>query len=282
MKDARETRDALVTIGLVADLHYAPGSVGNRYCSDSLLKLEQAVTTFEARQPDLVINLGDSIDASPTVAEELDRLREIKRTLARLPVETHFLLGNHDVSELTREQFLEVCGARGSRSYYSFDCRGVHIVMLDSNYNSDGNPFAPGNFRWDDAWVGTEQIEWLREDLAAAADRTALVFCHANLDHRVRADGRLNGHIVKDAVAVRRVLESSGAVKAVVQGHDHAGNQAAINGIPYIGLQAMTEGPGLDHNAYALLTLLRDGAIVLEGFGRQPSFRMGEGEVSNG
>jgi 3',5'-cyclic AMP phosphodiesterase CpdA len=268
-----ETTHSLLSIALVADLHYAPITVGNRYCSESLTKLKAAVDVFQERHLDLVVCLGDVIDESETIEGSLSCVRDVVQALDVLPAEKHYVLGNHDVSELTKAQFLAAVGAESS--CYSFDCRGVHIVILDSNFNPDGTPFAPGNLEWNDAWVGEEQICWLREDLAGAGERPTLVFCHANLDHRVRENGELNGHIVKDAAKVREVLEAAGNVKAVIQGHDHAGNQSTINGIPYIVLRGMVEGSGLAQNAYALLSLMSDGAIQLEGFGQQSSMRVG-------
>ncbi len=267
----------LITIGLVTDLHYSTTPYGNRFCDESLTKLQQSVETFCERRPDVMIHLGDAIDVSEPIEQELTCIREVRETLDKVPGEVHTLLGNHDVSELTKAQFLEAWGA--SQSYYSFDCRGVHMVMLDSNFNSDGSDFAPDAFEWYDAWIGEKQLAWLKSDLEAAGSTPTLVFCHANLDHRVRDNGELNSHIVKDAAAVREVLEASGCVKAVIQGHCHSGFQATIKGIPYIVLRAMVEGSGLEQNAYAILSLMNDDTVVLEGFGQQESMRV-ERELS--
>ena len=72
--------------------------------------------------------------------------------------------------------------------------------------------------------------------------------------------------MITDAAAVRDVLETGGHVKAVVMGHDHAGYQTVLGGIPYHVLPAMVEGPAAERNAYAILTLHADGSIELEQF----------------
>ncbi len=261
----------LLTIGLVTDIHYANSTVGKRYCGESLNRLKQSLETFRVGAPDVLMNLGDSIDTSDPVEDELCRLREVTDAISSLGIESHQLLGNHDVSELTREQFLSAGECSDKKSYYSFDCKGVHMVVLDSNFNEDGTPFSAGNFCWYDAWIGSEQIAWLESDLKSAGSMPVLIFCHANLDHRVRDNGELNGHIVKDAAKVREVIEASGSVKAVVQGHCHSGWQDTINGIPYIILRAMVEGSGPGESAYSLLFLMEDGEVRLEGFGKQES-----------
>jgi hypothetical protein len=71
---------------------------------------------------------------------------------------------------------------------------------------------------------------------------------------------------------VRKILESSGKVLAVFQGHYHQNDYREINRIHYCTLAAMIEGAGLDHNAYALMSLFRDGSIKLVGFGQQRSY----------
>lgn len=258
-----------LVVGLVTDLHYAPTTVGSRHCSESIAKLQEAVHTFRTRNVDLVINLGDSIDACGSADAALARLKEVDATLAASGIDTYALVGNHDVEELTHAQVL--AARKLPSAHRAFDCAGVHIVLLDSNLNPDGSSFSKGDFAWNDAWIGEAQMRWLKADLEASAGKPTLVFCHANLDDRRRANGALNGHIVRDAAEVRHILEEAGSVIAVLQGHDHKGFASSIHGIPTIGLRAMVEGSGLEQNAYALLSPLPDGGMVLEGFGQQPS-----------
>ncbi len=122
MLDRSEANTALVSIGLVADFHYAPITVGNRYCSESLTKLRAAVAELQTRELDLVVCLGDVIDESETIEAELGCVRQVVECLDALPAPKHFVLGNHDVSELTKEQFLEACGARAA---YYFMLRAI-------------------------------------------------------------------------------------------------------------------------------------------------------------
>jgi alkaline phosphatase len=243
---------------------------GSRYYKDSLIKLRQAVKTFADSGVDLILDLGDSVDEAETVEEERSHLYQVKDVLESVGVPVHFLIGNHDVAEMTKSEFLEVIGHRSS--YYSFDIGDVHVVILDSNINADGTDFSAGNFEWDDAWVGAEQIQWLKDDLAAAGDRSSLIFCHGVLNDLYRPRGGLNGHVVRDASEVRHVLETQGAVKGVFMGHHHSGGQVVVNGIPYVTLKAMTEGSvAEEHNAYAALSLYASGRLCVKGYGHQPS-----------
>jgi alkaline phosphatase len=57
-------------------------------------------------------------------------------------------------------------------------------------------------------------------------------------------------------------------------GTSHENDYREINGIHYPVLRAMIEGPTLEVNGYALLSIARDGTIHLTGFRQQRSYRL--------
>jgi hypothetical protein len=77
---------------------------------------------------------------------------------------------------------------------------------------------------------------------------------------------------IKNAPEVRKVLEESGKVLAVLQGHDHKGGYQEIAGVHYCTLRAMVEGSGLENNAYAIMEIQPDDAIRIRGFRKQESY----------
>lgn len=82
---------------------------------------------------------------------------------------------------------------------------------------------------------------------------------------------------VKNAAAVRTVLEASGRVLAAFQGHDHKGSYTLVNGIHYYTLCGMVEGEGLESNAYAVAELDAAGNIMVTGYGRDPGKELSRG-----
>ncbi|MHC4520998.1 MAG: alkaline phosphatase, partial [Planctomycetota bacterium] len=98
----------------------------------------------------------------------------------------------------------------------------------------------------------------------ATTSAPVVVFTHQLLD------GSGDVHI-NNAAAVREVLESSGRVLAVFQGHHHAGSYNQINGIHYYTLIAMVEGQGRESSAYATAELRPDTGIVVTGYRRAKS-----------
>ncbi|MEE2710498.1 MAG: metallophosphoesterase [Gemmatimonadota bacterium] len=268
-----------ITIGLFSDAHYAHLVYGDRHCQDSLAKLRVCMDTFNIRQPDLVINLGDFIDKADDKEAEAAYLAAVRQVCESFAGDLHYVLGNHDLATFNKMEYLAACGTEHPEPYYAFESHGVHCVILDSNCHEDGTDFTAGMFDWDDAWVSEAQLSWLRDYLRRAGDRPVLVFSHGNLDHRLW-ESRLDPHVVKNAEQVRSILEQAGTVRAVIQAHYHPGLSTTINGIAYIGLRAMVVGAGTVQNAYALLTFWADNTIELEGFDQQPSIRISpEGDI---
>ena len=251
-------------LALVTDVHYAEKpAAGTRYFRESLGKLAQAVERLQAEKPDRLVALGDLIDSAASLDAEKGYLRRVLHELAALTGPHHYVLGNHCVENLTKPEFLGIVGQ--ARSFYSFDAAGYHFVILDSCFRSDGAPYGRKNFRRADAQVPAAEQDWLRADLKQTPHQT-IVFAHQCLDVPPPF-GVLNGG------QVREILEQSGKVLAVVQGHFHYGNYQALHGIHYCTLSAIIEGSGLTNNSYAMLDILPGDAIRITGFCKQKNYR---------
>lgn len=107
-----------VRVGLITDLHYADKSpAGSRHYRETLGKLEAAGQQFSTDQPDFVVELGDLIDAADSVDVEQGYLKTINKQFSSICDERHYVLGNHCVDTLTKDEFLG--GVEQERSYYS-------------------------------------------------------------------------------------------------------------------------------------------------------------------
>src|SRR5829696_5987798 len=118
-------------VGLVTDLHYADKPpVGSRHYRETPGKLAEAAERLRREDLAFVVELGDLIDSADSVADELGYLRRIDRDFSAIAPRRHYVLGNHCVFTLTKDEFLG--GVGQGRSYYSFDEGGVHFVVLDA------------------------------------------------------------------------------------------------------------------------------------------------------
>jgi len=254
----------VLRIGLVTDLHYADKpAVGTRYYRETLTKLAEVVAQFQKERPDFLVELGDLVDAADDVATERQWLVRINQEISKISQDRHYVLGNHCVDTLTKAEFLE--GVEQAKSFYSFDRNGFHFIVLDACFRADGLPYGRKNSRWDDANLAPAEVDWLRADLEATRKQT-IVLAHQRLDGSDK-------HCVKNAAAIRTLLEDSQRVLAVFQGHSHQNDHKEIGGIHYCTLAAMVEGSGAESNGYSRLDVQADGTLAVQGFRRQKTYR---------
>lgn len=250
-------------IGLITDLHHADkASAGTRHYRETLGKLAEAATQFEKDKPKFVVELGDLIDAADSVETEQSYLKTINREFSRISKDRHYVLGNHCVDMLTKEEFLG--GVEQTKSYYSFDRDDFHFVVLDACFRSDGQPYGRKNSKWNDANIPAAELEWLKADLKETTKKV-VVFAHQRLDVS-------NDHGVKNCSDVRRLFEESAKVLAVFQGHSHQNDLKDIGGIHYCTLRAMIEGSGAENNGYSVMEIDPIGTIRLNGFRKQDKY----------
>lgn len=253
-----------LSFGIVSDAHYAdkdPG--GSRVYRQSLAKMAESVQLMNDKDVDFLIELGDLIDKGAGAGEEaaLEHLETIERVFKKYDGPRYHVLGNHDMDKLSKGQFqsrIENTGIEQQASYYSFDSHGIRFLVLDACFTSSGAPYDHGKFGWKDANIPPQQIEWLKQNLAAA-NGPVIVFVHQLLDGE-------GGHYVNNAAEVRQVLEQAKDVLAVFQGHNHGGRYSQIQGIHYYTIKAMVEGAGEQNNSYAIVDIHPDHSLTVTGY----------------
>ncbi len=259
-----EENSPMLRIGMMTDMHYADKDpAGTRYYRETLAKLAEASEKLGSAKLDFLVELGDFIDAADSVETEQGYLKTIAKPFAEICDDRHYVLGNHCVDTLTKQEFLG--GVEQEKSFYSFDRGEMHFVVLDACFTSDGTPYGRKNFVWTDANIPPEELEWLQADLQGTKKKT-IVFAHQRLDKE-------GNHAVKNAPAVRKILQDAGNVWAVFQGHSHANDYHEVAGIHYCTMRAMVEKSGLTNNGFSLLEVDPRGMLKINGFRDQASYQ---------
>lgn len=257
-------------IAFITDVHVGPqASYGGKLRKMSHLALpltqrfvEQMKRSF---RPDLVVNLGDVIEDESYEAD----LRNYSRFVELLhpcgsPV-VH-VAGNHDQENLSQDDLRRAWNHSGNL-FYSRNYERLHIAVLRTDHTAEGVHLEPA------------QIEWLRQDLART-DLPSLVFCHHPLCEQDVGDNRWFYNQpqicrVAERRSVRELLEQSGKVLAVFNGHVHWNYLSVINRIPYLTLQSMIENveddaPGRAAASFAIVDVL-ERTIQVRIHGEQPA-----------
>jgi alkaline phosphatase len=268
-------RQPLLTFGIVTDSHYADREVlGMRHYRDSIAKMEEAMNEMNSKKVDFVVHLGDFKDQAehPDERSTLAFLERIEQAFASFRGPRYHVLGNHDTDSISKQQFLqhvENTGIAKDQSFYSLDQKGVHFVVLDGDFTKEGVAYEKGNFDWTDSFIPEEQLTWLTNDLRATR-LPVIVFVHQLLDN---VDDPK--YCVHNAEAVRSVLDESGKVRAVFQGHRHKDRYNKLKDVHYCTLPAMVDYSGLENNSFSIVEVY-DNGLNMVGYKRAPSREIGK------
>jgi len=150
-----------------------------------------------------VLLAGDTDNATPTPLESYQKLYQ--GTYDRFLAKIHPCPGNHD--RHSKPPFSAYCtfwgqAAHAPEMYYSFDLGGWHIVSLDSV-----------TFARDEA-KASEQLRWLKADLAAKPKAPTLVYWHYPLFSNANHCGAPKMKPLWDAIYAH-------GPAIVVNGHNH-------------------------------------------------------------
>nr|MBQ4317528.1 metallophosphoesterase [Clostridia bacterium] len=232
--EADTEKNEKLVLGLFADSHFAEADeLGSRRPRASYDKLKKAIEYFKSEGVNMIICLGDLINASRDEAKDAAALQKISALLRESGILTYMIWGNHDTEAFDADGLWDNSGFFSAPAAVS--AFGANLILLDFNFTVDEEKYAPGTNDWTNTAMPREQMDWLKDRLRKT-DGDIYVFCHQNLD------GNENDpHRIANADEVRKLLEKYENVKAVYQGHRHGGGYSCIGDIEYITLKAMCE-----------------------------------------
>lgn len=219
-------------IGIFTDSHYSSQEVtcSVRYNSKSLEKIKAAYSHFEKEQCDLVICLGDLIDHEDSHQKEIENLTKVAKVIKNSPVKTFCLMGNHDAFAFTKEEFYQILSTAKPCDIIT---ENQNLLFLDACFFKNGNRYMPGDDAWYDCFL--PNAHELEQKLKTLSGDT-YIFMHQNLDDQIDISHRLFNW-----EEVCEIIENSGKVKTVFQGHYHLGHQSVKDGVNYVTLPAMCQ-----------------------------------------
>lgn len=167
---------------LVSDTHYMldPGPEPVEFTSRrrQSARAERVLRLAGHLPADFVVHLGDLVQEYPETERYRQAMSEARAQLDRCGVRPFQVAGNQDIGDKpdptmptgwVTPQSLAAFHDLFGRSWYSWDRRGVHFVVLNSQLLNTTLPEA------------REQRRWLEADLAAHRDRRIFLFFHLGL-----------------------------------------------------------------------------------------------------
>ncbi len=255
LSTAAAAASVLPASALPSPKYSTPGSLRFVFFTDTHTQPElsaaegtaQALRKIKSLKPDFCIQGGDhcfDLNAAPRERSTmlLDLYQRTEHALDGIPV--HHTLGNHDVFGRAPAAGVSpsdpLYGKKAfeqrfsSRTFYSFDRRGYHFIILDSIGLAPEGEFS--------GLIDPEQLLWLAADLRAQPSGTPIVvITHIPLVTAVgqygaamrNAGGSRNFVMVDNSYDVLPLFDGHNVI-AVLQGHTHINETIYWRNVPYI------------------------------------------------
>lgn len=252
------------------DTHIQPELDAAHGCAMAFAKIGALNSDFAICGGDLVY---DVLEAGRNRADMLFDLYQ--RTEDSLKIPLHHTIGNHDLFGVLTNSGVAPSdpfyGKKmyedriGARTYYSFDHKGYHFIVLDS--------ISPTPDRFWEGRIDATQLQWLSDDLSRVEPRApTIVITHVPLVTGYLAYGpKPNGQPRYDTVSVANSSEviallTDRNILAVLQGHLHINELVNYKNCQYICCGAVCgnwwHGPRLAFPEGYTVVSLRDGQIT--------------------
>jgi 3',5'-cyclic-AMP phosphodiesterase len=220
------------------DTHIQPELDATHGCAMAFAKISAAKADFAICGGDLVY---DVLAAGRPRAEMLFELYQ--RTEASLKMPLHHTIGNHDLFGILTKSGVEPAdpgyGKKmyedriGARTYYSFDHKGYHFIVLDS--------ISPTPDRFWEGRIDEAQLHWINDDLSRLdPGAPVIVITHVPLVTGYLAYGpKPDGQPRYDTVSVVNssdviALFEGRNILAVLQGHLHINELVNYKNCQYV------------------------------------------------
>ena len=254
-----------VRFALATDSHFSEKEpLDDKHYSESLLKMQEFVSSVNDEDCSFAIHLGDFKDEDliPDPESTLDYLQRMEEAFSEFRGMRFHCIGNHDLDSITKNDFLdhvENSTIDARKSYYSFEVGSVKFLVLDANFSSEGEDhFFQEGGDWERPFLPEHELRWLETELNSSS-QPCIVFCHHPLFAYIK-NGR-SYHVV-NYPDVRGILEVSGKVVAVFNGHMHEEMFHEINSIQYLAMNSMLEGTFVQRNCFYTIEVSASRLVV--------------------
>ncbi|MDE3000498.1 MAG: metallophosphoesterase [Gemmatimonadota bacterium] len=167
---------------VLGDTHYMldPGGRSLEFESrrKQTARADTALGLAASLRPDFIVHMGDLVQEYPETRRHEEALEKARAQLEGLGVNVFHVAGNHDVGDkldpamptlpVTSES-LERYRSRFGPSWYSFDRRGCHFIVVNSQILNTDLP------------ESVSQRDWLERDLERHGRKRVFLFLHLPL-----------------------------------------------------------------------------------------------------
>lgn len=229
----------------LSDVHFLEKGQNTTFkmTGESPRLLDDAVAQINEHDDiDFVMLTGDLIDKSFE-----KELRAVLPHLDNLHAPWYFAFGNHDRcvgGYLTTLVYLDMLRSSNEnfkfkKAYYSFEPKKhFKVIVLDDIITNEITS---------NGYIDEEQMKWLKKELDSSKNDTVLIYMHVPIIEPFASPN----HKLRNANAVKSLIESYKNPIGVFQGHYHAAKITQHNNVLYVSSPALVSYP----NAFRIVTV---------------------------
>ncbi len=229
----------------VSDVHFLEKGQNTTFkmTGESPRLLDDAISQLNSYQDlDYIMFTGDLIDKSFE-----KELRAVLPHLEKLNAPWYFAFGNHDRcvgGYLTTLVYLDMLrnsnpNFKFKKAYYSFvPKKHFKVIVLDDIITNEITS---------NGYIDEEQYKWLKKELDTSKNDTVLIYMHVPIIEPFTSPN----HKLRNAGAVKSLIESYKNPIGVFQGHYHAAKITQHNNVLYVSSPALVSYP----NAFRVVTV---------------------------
>lgn len=229
----------------VSDVHFLENGSNTTFkmVGESPRLLDDAIEQInEQSDLDFVMFTGDLIDKSFE-----KELRAMLPHLNKLNTPWYFAFGNHDRcvgGYLTTLVYLDMVrdanpNFKFKKAYYSFEPKkNYKVIVLDDIITTEITS---------NGYVDEEQLKWLKKELDSSKNDTVLIFMHVPVVEPFASPN----HRLRNATALKQLIESYKNPIGVFQGHYHATKITQHDNVLYVNSPALVSYP----NAFRIVNV---------------------------
>lgn len=235
-------------IGFITDIHASSEYInGKRKLSSVFIdRINYFLRQMNDKLgPDMLVVNGDIIEGTKIAySQGMEELRLIKELFNQTFIEKYWVIGNHDLRSVQKTQWKKALGI--DYTHKSFNLRGYKIIILDSNFDVEGNDVFPGN-SYTRGKVSEKEISWLKKELSS--NEKKIIFMHHPPLRGI--DSAPNINLLKNANELRSLF-SNGNVLAVFSGHIEDLYSEDIEGVKYFVFPGIIKNPNYQGSFFVI------------------------------
>ncbi len=215
--------------------------------------------------PDIVIYLGDMIQASKNIENDKRNIIHVWNLFKKIKKPYYTLLGNHELKSVqSNDEILDLLNYKSAT--FSIDINEYHLIFIGTDINNEDKEYRT-------QYISERDLEWLKKDLEINKDKKIILFSHFGIAEDVNIKENFwcysdNGEnlMIRNRNELKELIKNKNII-AVFCGHQHWTKEIEENKINYYMIGSLTEninGDGIPDGVYFEVEIEKDNVNITE------------------